>query len=75
MQTQEDLFVIRTLIAGELDRARAENALHAARGPGRAGLARAVPGRGWLGRRLIAMGTFLATEPGATPRSSPERPC
>ena len=69
MLTQEDLFVIRSRITFEQDRARVENALRAARGPGRPS-----PGRAWLGRRLIALGTFLASDPGAPRRSITGRP-
>ncbi len=69
MQTQEDLLVIRSRITVEQDHARVENALRAARRPGRPS-----PGRAWLGRRLIALGTFLASDPGAARRPIAGRP-
>jgi hypothetical protein len=69
MQTHEELFVIGALTGAERDRARAENVLRRERGPGRPSAARA-----WLGRRFIAVGTFLAREPGIPPRSMQGRP-
>ena len=69
MQTTDDLFVIRTLTGAERHRAQTENVLRRERGPGRPSAARA-----WLGRRFIAMGTFLAGEPGIPPRSMQGRP-
>jgi hypothetical protein len=62
-----DYFIVRERIAEEHARVRAENAasrvdraVGLARGPARAGAARA-----WLGRRLVALGTVLAGDTAA----------
>jgi hypothetical protein len=69
MQTTEDLFVIRIRSAADRAQVHAENAVRLGRGPGRPSA-----GRAWLGRRLIAAGTFLASEPGLRRRSIRGRP-
>ena len=71
MQEHEDLFVVRTRIAADHDRARAENLT---RGAGRAQTGSGP--RAWLGHRLVEMGTFLAGErPTKDARPTPGRPC
>jgi hypothetical protein len=75
MQTHEDLFVIRSRIAADHARVRAENAARAIQGVRVEGGAR-TGGRAWLGRQLIAVGSALAGDPPPDrSRGATGRPC
>lgn len=75
MQTHDDLFVIRSRIAADHARARAENAARAAHGAAIEHGAR-TGGWAWLGRQLIAMGSALAGDPPRDRnRGTTGRPC
>jgi hypothetical protein len=58
VKEQDDLFVIRARIAGDLEQVQTENLARAARA------VRRVSGpRAWLGHKMVAVGTILAGDP------------
>lgn len=75
MQTHEDLFVIRSRIAADHEKVRAENAARAVRGAATEPCPR-TGGRAWLGRQLVAMGSALIGDPARDgSRGATGRPC
>ena len=71
MQPDMDLFVVARRIAADHERARVERLVRGR--PSRSGRTRA---RAWLGRRLVAVGAFVAGDQVRVERSAAaDRPC